>query len=269
MDPTVLSVVQMRSIIGDTDRNLDTILAFADLAVSDGADMICFPEASLTGYTTKDPGHYAIGDDDDRIGIITDYAKDNLIDITFGYIEASDGRPFICHRIVSSDGRSMKYRKTHLGDVEKDSFGKGTDIPVMHLKKAIVGVHLCWEAHIPEISSTLRHRSAELILIPHCSGLGGPERLRSWEKILPARASDNGVFVAACNSVIERSDGSICGGGCMIVDPHGDVVKSCYGDSGSMITAKLDGRLPRDSKGHSMREISYFDRRDRGLYDLF
>lgn len=47
-----LALVQMRSSVGDMDANLKKMLMFIDRAAEENADIICFPEASLTGYSS-------------------------------------------------------------------------------------------------------------------------------------------------------------------------------------------------------------------------
>ena len=68
-----LTLVQMRSTVGDIRSNLDRMASFISSADS---DIICFPEMCLSGYTTYDPGRYALDPDDPSVSKIHDLSDD-------------------------------------------------------------------------------------------------------------------------------------------------------------------------------------------------
>ncbi len=49
-----IALAQINPIIGDIDGNSDKVLAFIDRARNQGADMVAFPELTVTGYPPKD-----------------------------------------------------------------------------------------------------------------------------------------------------------------------------------------------------------------------
>ncbi len=260
-----LSMVQMNSVVDKTERNLSHIISFIDEAVRLGSDMLCFPEASLTGYTSKNPNQYAICIDDEAIKTICDLSSKNNIGISFGFMESSEDGPYITQMTVGPKNMTV-YRKTHLGSNEKGLFNSGNELPVANVGNADVGVHLCWEGHIPDISTVLRAKGAELVLIPHSSGIGGTRRKETWERFLPARADDNGMYVAACNAIGHNGIDAVFGGGCIVIDPKGRTIGEYFGDDEHMLTCRLEGDLPRYDREQNMSSISYFDRRRQELY---
>lgn len=54
-----ICVAQTRPIKGEIDKNIEIHKKFIDLATSKGANMIFFPELSLTGYEPKLAKHLA------------------------------------------------------------------------------------------------------------------------------------------------------------------------------------------------------------------
>ena len=115
------------------------------------------------------------------------------------------------------------------------------------------------------------------------------ERCRdNWQVHLPARASDNGCFAAACNlltEVLEVSPESVTsggtstenkmrGGGLAVWDPKGRLIASFFGTEEKLITAEIGGELPRDiflkeQQGlaeHDMHALSYFDLKRSELF---
>ena len=136
---------------------------------------------------------------------------------------------------------------------------------VVAVENVRVGVQLCWEAHIPDVTGVLRGKGAQLVLMPHAGGPGGARRLESWARYLPARALDNGLYVAACNALRRTVDGGK-GGGIAVYGPDGVAAAQYDGADERMVTVSVGGLLPRETPDDDMRAISYYDRRRPDLY---
>lgn len=54
-----VAVAQINSVLGDFEKNINHHAEFCQIAISENADVIVFPELSLTGYSLKDL-NYAI-----------------------------------------------------------------------------------------------------------------------------------------------------------------------------------------------------------------
>ena len=208
-----LAMAPMVSDTGDIDANAHRISDLAEDAANCGCGMICLPEASLTGYTSSDPQSVKAGDM--RIAEIADMSED--IDIVFGFIEETDDGLYITQALCRDGDVAGTYRKTHLGMREVNVFKAGDELPVFEADFARTGIALCWESRFPEIAGTYAGKGAELVLMPAASNLDYDRRVSSWNTLLSTRASDNRVFVAACNNdgravVCASPDGSIMGG---------------------------------------------------------
>jgi predicted amidohydrolase len=254
-----LSMIQMTSVLGKTEDNLKKILGF----VSDAADsdIICFPEMSLNGYSSKVPDDLLMDADDDHIQKIRDAATASGTTVVFGFAERSGDRRFITQAVAGSDGSMNLYRKTHLGKFERDGFDAGDSFLTVKTKNAVIGIELCSECHFPEISTILALRGAEIILAPHASPLDASRRVGTWNRYLPARAYDNGVFAAACNAVP--------GGGVLILDPKGNRIAEDSAGKDSCVTVALDldriERTPMDNR-KTMKDIDFLGSRRPELY---
>ena len=208
-----LAMSPMVSDSRDIDSNAHRICDLAEDAANMGCSMICFPEASLTGYTSSDPA--SVKADDLRIAEIADMSED--IDIVFGFTERADDGLYITQAVCSHGEVIGTYRKTHLGMREVKVFKAGDALPVIETDNAKIGIALCWESHFPEIAGTYDHKGAELVLMPAASNLDFDRRIASWKTLLSARATDNRVFVAACN---------FDGRATLCVSPDGRIVKN-------------------------------------------
>ena len=63
MQDLKIAAIQMTSIVGDIEGNLATIDRLLGDAVSQGADIACFPELSVSGYNTNDrAGQACVGE---------------------------------------------------------------------------------------------------------------------------------------------------------------------------------------------------------------
>lgn len=127
-----------------------------------------------------------------------------------------------------------------------------------------IGVQVCWETHFPELSMIQREQGAEVVLMPFVSGMSGEKRRDAWLKYLPARASDNGMFVLACNALLDPSateSPTAVGGGMMALDPRGEVIGEYFGTDECVLICDVGGQLPREADERSMGNPSFFDGR--------
>ena len=109
-------------------------------------------------------------------------------------------------------------------------------------------------------------RGAELLLMPYASAMSGERCRAHWTVHLPARASDNGAFVAACNLPFPAKNGVPRGGGMAVFDPKGSSIASYYGAEEHTLLCTLSGPLPRELPPGDMHHISYFDRKRTELF---
>jgi len=255
-------MAQMLSAVGDIEGNLDRMTAL--VIEARGSDIVCFPELSLTGYGIPGSAAYAVDAKDAVIRKISAVSSGHGVAIAFGFAEKDDNGIYISQGLADKDGMLTVYRKTHLGKFEREYFTPGDAFLVIGTEKAKIGFQICAESHFPEITTCLAYRGAELILMPFASPLDPGRRTDTWKKYLPARAYDNGVFVAACNSM--KGNG---GGGAMIIDPRGNIMAADDRGTGSVLTADLKGnmtdRVPMNDR-KSMRETDFFGSRRPEMY---
>lgn len=258
-----LTLVQMNSRAGDPEGNLERMAEFVE--DNSDSDIICFPEMCLSGYTTDDPGRFALTPDDSFVLKVHELAENSGTAIVFGYLEIDGDSVCMRQEIADGSGTAKYYRKSHLGAMESKVFKAGDDLPVFDIKGVKTGLQLCIESHIQDISASLRSKGAELILMPFANGITGERRRSSWYTYLPARASDNGLFVACCSAIGDNGYGAQFGGGTIALDPKGNTIAEYYGTDPHSITLEIGGKLPRDGP-ETMSNISYYDRRRPELY---
>jgi len=247
MEDVTIGAVCMHAEPGQVDENLKTIDRLAREAAANGADIVCFPECSLTGYSLDPEQRHACSLSLALAGsLLTGIAGDSGVVIIAGLAEDSgDGRPFITQMVVGPEGLIGLHRKSHLGPPERVVYQAADAIETLSFCGATVGIQLCYETHFPEISTTMALRGAEVLFCPHASPRGtGNEKLESWLRHLPGRAFDNGVFVVACNQVGKTSAGFSFPGVAVAIGPDGRIDATYTGnEDGVLITSLESARL--------------------------
>ena len=251
-----IAAVCMHSDPGDLEKNLEKTESFVTRASERGANIVCFPELSISGYTLDNPGGIAEGmPRQEVLDRVTGMARERDLIIIAGFIEASDGKkPYISQMIAGPKGLIGVYRKTHLSPQEGKQFRAAEKIEVYHEGELHFGVQLCYEAHFPEISTVMALKGAEIIFLPHSSPRGTPgEKTASWLRHLTSRAFDNGLFIVACNQVGETSAGFSFPGVALAVGPDGNVIAAYGGRRENILMVNLEVAALRDMREHPMK----------------
>ena len=104
--------------------------------------------------------------------------------------------------------------------------------------------------------------------MPFASNLGGERRRSSWDRILPARAYDNTVYVGACNGYGPTGSGTELGGGAAIYDARGNKLAEDFSGE-CIVTADLDPEpleVIRAEGYVSMKDVYFLDKRRPEVY---
>lgn len=256
MNDLKVAAVCMNSEPGKVEKNLDRVRSFSLKASKEGANVVCFPELSVTGYTLKNVGEvYSELDPDEVIAQLLQIAKESQVLLIAGLIENSvKTGPYITQLAAGPEGLIGLYRKSHLSPHEKDFYKPGEEIGVFLYGNTSFGLQLCYEAHFPEISTAMALMGADILFIPHASPRGDAEgKLNSWLRHLTARAFDNGVFVVACNQVGDSDEGLSFPGVAVVVGPDGQVLTKYTGEEETILYAILDSEMLTDVRQHRMK----------------
>lgn len=216
-------------------ENVYKIKKIAKEAEEQNCNILCFPEAFLTGYSSKNADELAITKDNRVFKTITGLAMEHDMDILIGYLEKAgiedQSKLYITHDIFTADGQRYSYRKTHLGDREKKVFTEGDSLDVFSLSCGVTaGIQLCVENHYPDITRTYSLKGAHIVFAPHAVPKVAGDREKIWSKFIPTRSYDNRVYMACCNQW----------GGCFATDPAGEVIASCFEGDDTLICFAID-----------------------------
>ena len=251
-----IALAQICPETGNIEKNKTKIVEYMEKASENKAGLIVFPECSLTGYAPERAKETALSPEDEAVRDIETEADRLGIAVCFGFAEKGPLKPYISQEYYFSGQRTL-YRKTHVAPREEAFFDEGEDYPLAELGSIKIGIQICWESHMPRISELYRSKGAQLLLFPYASGMSGEKCIENWSIHLPARASDNGCYAAACNLLSKGK-----GGGLAIWNPKGKLIAEYKGFDEEMIVLDLSGELPREvyERGEeNMHTLSYFD----------
>lgn len=250
-----IAVVCMHSVLGDIEGNLDRIAQMTQTAAQGGAHMVCFPEFAATGYALENPEKVCSANDTKEIiDRLIQMGRDMGLVLIVGLIEhTGEKKPYIAQVIAGPKGLVGIYRKTHLSPTEKSVYSAGRNLHVFSCGNWTFGIQLCYEAHFPEISTTMALSGADILFFPHASPRGDPEKkMKSWLRHLPARAFDNGVFVVACNQA-GKGAGLSFPGVALVLGPDGRLLEQFQGKGETILFAVLKGETLKSIRQHRMK----------------
>ena len=269
MEDIRIAAAVFNSRVGEISRNLKASIEWINRAHDQGAQLICFPELHLTGYIADGGlGKIAQPLNCTAVRTLSDVAVRLGMTILAGMAErAAGGYLFASHLFLGTDGSVAAYRKLHIAPPEDGLLNPGSRIEVFRTAGVTLGIQLCYDAHFPELAAQMALRGAEVLFIPHASPRGTPQdKYRSWNRHLPARAFDNGIFIVACNQSGVNGGGLDFPGLAVAYGPDGRLIKSdLTGKEGLLVTTLRSAQLGY-VRNHRMRY--FLPRRRPHLYDL-
>lgn len=234
------AVVQSNPRIGDKAYNLARILETMEIAAVNGAKLIAFTEAELTGYCFNDfyeAKIYAEEVPGPSTEIIIRKAREHDIYVVVGLLEHLLDKLFNTTVLIGPEGIIGKYRKTHRIYLGADRFSEKGDIPYTVYSTPIgnIGLIICYDLLFPEASRALALQGADIIVDSTNLPLGAESFI---ETLLPARALENRIFMIASSRVgMERGMPFI--GASSIVDPYGRFLARASSDQEEIIYADI------------------------------
>src|SRR5574340_265778 len=219
-------MAQLNLLVGDVPGNVQKVIRAANRSRDDlRAQLVVFPELTLTGYPPEDLlFHSALRRDVER-GVERLIREVRGIDILAGYPLYEDGRIYNAAGIIGGGALRASYRKRELPNYsvfdEKRYFTPGEAPTLVDVAGARLGINVCediWHAQPPQ--STVA-AGARLLLIPNASPFElGKQRQREEE--LRRRVRDAGVPLVYVN-LVGGQDELVFDGGSLAVNPDGRV----------------------------------------------
>ncbi|MBX5327998.1 carbon-nitrogen hydrolase family protein [Candidatus Bathyarchaeota archaeon A05DMB-5] len=239
-----VALAQISCKCGDKAANIKKIEKLVSKAKKQAANLVIFPELSLTGYVVRDQ-IYELAETipGPSTKIIEGIARKAKVHVVFGMPELSEKAQATVYNsavLVGPDGFIGKYRKmylpTHSVFEEKRYFRPGYQAAVFDTKLGKVGLIICYDIFFPEVSRLARLAGAQLIV---CISASPAVRKAFFEALTIARAIENTVFLAYVN-LVGIEDGLQFWGGSRLIGPNGKILAQAKYDDEDLVTCDVD-----------------------------
>jgi predicted amidohydrolase len=239
-----LALAQISCDRGDKTENLKKIEKTVIKAKKHSADLIVFPELSLTGYRVRDE-IYELAETipGPSTSTVERIAQKTRTHIIFGMPERSEKTQatiFNSAVLVGPKGFIGKYRKmylpTHSMFEEKRYFRPGYQPAVFDTELGRIGLIICYDMFFPEVARLARLEGAQLII---CISASPAVRRAFFETLTIARAMENTTFLAYVN-LVGIEDGLQFWGGSRLVGPQGKVLVKAKYDEEDLVVGEVD-----------------------------
>ncbi len=228
MSVSSLTIVmaQVNFLVGDIQGNTKRVIALSQQARDEhDADLIVFPELTLTGYPPEDillrpalsqlieQALATIGREVSGIDVVLGYPGQSNVGITNAACVLRDGN------IIA------RYAKQHLPNYsvfdEKRYFVPGTEHGVFDVRGVSVGLSICEDIWFPEVAAQAKAAGAQLLLCLNASPFH-TNKTQDRLAVVTARATENNLPILYVQT-IGGQDELVFDGGSIVVDGAGEL----------------------------------------------
>jgi predicted amidohydrolase len=263
-----IAIAQINPRLGDLHANIRTHLDSIADARRAGAELVVFPELSLTGYYLKDQVfELGLRRNSDELARFADLSRD--ISIAVGFVERSPEERYYNSIAFFEDGDLLAvHRKVHLVSYgmfdEARDFAAGEEFRIIESRLGRFGPLLCEDLwHVPSAYIHFLNNADALLVAsaPPARGVEapgpGPSSQRAWDTMSSACAMFFRTWVIYAGRV-GWEDGIGFGGGSCVIDPFGVTRARLEGiepgmleatlEAGALRRARIETPLRRDEK---------------------
>lgn len=233
------------------DKNLAEAEELIDLAVRQGAELVCLPEnfPFMGEEAEKLAQAETIAETTEKfLKRITQRFQITLLAGGFP-VPATDGKVYNTAVLIDANGQELtRYQKVHLFDVnlpdgntyrESNTVMAGNVLPPVYNSPELgnLGLSVCYDVRFPELYRHLSQKGAEILFVPAAfTAYTGKDH---WEVLLKARAIENTCYVIAPAQTGCHYGRRNTHGHAMIVDPWGAVLADA-GDQPGVAIAEIN-----------------------------
>ena len=283
------AVVQDAPVAFDTVQTMTKVARLVAQAAGQGAQLVVFPEAFVTGYPKgidfgarvgmRSPAgrqmfqrywESAIDVPGPETLTLGELARTHQLHLVIGVIERAGGTLYCTVLFFGDDGRLLgKHRKIMPTAMERLiwGFGDGSTLTVLPTPIGKLGAVICWENYMPLLRMSMYAQGVELYCAPTV------DDRETWLPTMRHIAAEGRCFVLSSCQFATRADFPadyapiqgddpttvlIRGGSC-IISPLGQVLAGPVFDQPTILTADLDlseivrGKYDLDVVGHYAR----------------
>ncbi len=208
----------------DKNANLQRCQDLTEKAKLLGAELIIFPEMTLTGFSMNILNSEELADQSPSVKAFSSIAKYNQIAVIAGVVLKSGAKPSNALVAFSDDGKEQaRYFKIHPFSFarENEHFHSGNQLAKMTMPEFKFGFSICYDLRFPELYSAMAKDCDVLVNIANWP----KRRVDHWRTLLKARAIENQVYVIGVNRVGIDANGLEYEHSSLIVNANGEFLQ--------------------------------------------
>lgn len=239
-DKVKVAAVQTDPKLMKISQNWDSMVSAIRKAAANQANLIVFPECSLTGYvfsSRQEALPFAETIPGPSTEKLVSLCQELKVYVIFGLLEKEDDRLFNAAAFVGPQGLIAGYRKNHLPFLGVDRFVDIGDRPFQVHPTPIgnIGIHICYDILFPESARIMTLLGADIVVLSTNFPHGRGETLNC---VARARAIENKVHLVLSDRVGSER-GFAFAGLSNIVDATGEVLSLASPDKEEIIYGEV------------------------------
>lgn len=216
-----ICLAQIASFKGDIQKNIEKHIIYIKEAIESKANLICFPELSITGYEPELAENLATSADDNRFDVFQELADSGAITICIGFPLIVENGISISMLIFQPNRSRQTYSKQYLHSDEKPYFVEGTEQIIIEINGVSIAPAICYESLIPEHFDKANEMGCDVYM----ASVAKPEKnVQNAYNYFPTLAKVNNIPVLMVNS-IGYSDNFLAVGGSAAWYSSGELVE--------------------------------------------
>ena len=241
-----VAAAQVNTTVGDIDGNSQLIEKWIKLAQLQQAELIAFPELTITGYPPEDLVLYDNFIEANKIALRHIATKVKDIVALVGFVDSEDGKLFNSAAVLHQGKIVTTYRKIHLPNYgvfdERRYFTPGDECPVISIRGIKIGINICEDIWEPIGPSEVQRKEGAQIIINLNSSPYQLGKHRHREEIVSDLSRRNNIYTLYTNQ-IGGQDELVFDGGSMLFDPDGKLLGNSPRFEESLLVADIKAKL--------------------------
>jgi len=171
-----ICAAQTRPVRGDIEHNIISHKKLIELAVSNEAELIIFPELSITGYEPSIAKELATTKDAARFDEFQNTSDNQNIIIGIGVPTKHETGICITMVIFQPFKERITYSKKYLHKDEEPFFISGENFPCLKINETNIGLAICYELSVPEHSAIAFNSGADIYFASVAKSASGVDK---------------------------------------------------------------------------------------------
>ncbi len=208
----------------DKNHNMQRCADLVARAAECGAELVIFPEMTLTGFTMNTQLSAEDSYKSPSLAVYAALAKGKGVALIVGVVLSNGDKAENTLLAFSGEGvEQARYVKIHPFSFagENRFFQPGSKLAKMQMTEFLLGFSICYDLRFPELYSALAKDCDVLVNIANWP----KRRVQHWRALLQARAIENQTFVVGVNRIGVDGNGLEYERSSVIVNANGEFIE--------------------------------------------